>query len=435
MLFDNIKQIAKEMDLPEETVHDMIYKSILAGYKKHFGEDYDNLVFKVSDDGKTASFLTVKKVVENVRDSVLEISLKEAKKYKSNVSLGETIEVPFKPDILSRQAVEVVKSTFLSLKLQVDRDKVRSVFQPKIGDIIEGKISNIRGRNISVVVNLGNMKVDGVIPSEHTMPEDTKLFKIGDLIKGILIDIVDPEESDQEQVRKKSKDSKLILSRSVPKFIERLFFKNIPEVSKNIVEVKAVGRIAGERSKVAVYSKYQDVDPVGACIGVGGSRILSVSREVSGEKIDVVLWNPDLFEFAKNVFGKYAIHSVEDRGSEVILRIYESSLTVLGRDSINAKLFSQMIGKEVKVIAVSEGSGETTDIIEESEVDENTYVDYLPFDKNIIDKLKNKGIKTIGDLLENLDSLKSKGFTSREVAYINQIVNEYIEIEVEEEEK
>ncbi|MGC8964564.1 MAG: NusA N-terminal domain-containing protein [Brevinematia bacterium] len=434
MLFDNIKQIAREMDLPEETVHDMIYKSILAGYKKHFGDDYDNLVFKISEDGKTANFMVVKKVVENVKNPVVEISLKEAKKYKGNVNIGDSIEIPFKPDILSRQAVEVVKSTFLSLKSQVDRDKVRSIFQPKIGDIVEGRIGNIKNRNIEVIIDLGNMKVDGIIPSEHTMPEDTKLFKVGDVIKAVLIDIVDPEEGKQDQIKRKTKDSRLILSRTVPSFIERLFFKNIPEVSRGIVEVKAIGRIPGEKSKVAVYSKYPDVDPVGACIGVGGSRILSVSREISGEKIDVVLWSPDLFEFAKNVFGKYAVHSVEDRPNEVILKIFENNLSVLGRNSINSKLFSQMIGKEVKVMSVGQGTDEVSDvIIEESEVDENTYIDYLPFDRGIIDKLKSKGIKTIGDLIENINSLKSKGFTPGEVTYINQIVNEYIEVEVEEE--
>ncbi|MCS7299155.1 MAG: transcription termination factor NusA [Spirochaetia bacterium] len=433
MTFENIKQIVQAMELPEDIVHKMLEKALLAGYKKEYGKDYDNMVFRISEDGKKAEILAIKEVVEEVKDSVLEISLENAKKYKDNPKIGDKVEVPVLPSKFSRHAIDVIRNVLLSQKAEIERDKVNSIFKAKVGDIFLCKISNMKGRNIDLIIDFGNFKIDGFIPYEHLMPEDHKLFKVGDTIKAVLIDIFNPQDK-QESNRKINRDAKLILSRTVPEFVKKLFHNNIPEVSKGIVEVKAVGRIPGERSKVAVYSVFPDVDPVGACIGVGGSRIMSVSKEISGEKIDVVLWSPDTQEFAKNVFGRSSVHSVEERQNEILIRIYESYLYVLGKNSINVKIFSQMVGKDVKVMLVEEKTSQKPEIfIEEEEVNENTYVDYLPFDKDILDKIKSKNIKTIGMLLERMEDLKSLGFSSREISHINKIVNEYIEVEVEEE--
>jgi len=270
------------------------------------------------------------------------------------------------------------------------------------------------------------------------MPDDHKIFSVGDTIKAVLVDIIAPEEPTEEEKtkRRRSKESKLLLSRTSPDFIKRLFEQNIPEVNKGIVQVIAVGRIAGEKSKVAVASRYQDVDPVGACIGVGGSRIAFVSKEVSGEKIDVVLWNDDIAEFAKNVFGRGTIHSIENREEELILKVYDSVLSqVVGKKRMNVTLFEKMIGKPVKVIAIEvekEGSEGAPIEIEEDTINENTYVDYLPFDRAILNKMKEKGLKTIGLLLENLENLKELDFTPSEISHINDVINEYIEIEIEE---
>lgn len=436
MLLDNIKKIVYEMELPEDLVHKMLEKALLAGYKREYGKEYDNMVFRISEDGRKAEILSLKTVVDKVNDPVVEISINDAKKFTKDPKVGDKIEVPISPDKFSRQAIEAIRNALISQKLEIERDKVNSIFKAMLGNILQCKISNMKGKNIDVIIDFGNFKVDGVIPYNHLMPEDHKLFKTGDTIKAVLIDIEslqDTQESTGKKVQRK--ESRLILSRTVPEFIKKLFYNNIPEVNKGVVEIKAIGRIPGERSKVAVYSVFPDVDPVGACIGVGGSRIISVSKEVSGEKIDVVQWSSNIEEFAKNVFGKFAVHSVEDRGGEILVKIYESYLNVLGKNSINVKLFSQMVGKDVKVMLVEEGKvtqkGEV--FIEEDEINENTYVDYLPFDKDILDKLKAKNIKTIGTLLENLDSLKSMGFSSREISHINSIINEYIEIEVEEE--
>lgn len=433
MILLDIKKIVQEMDLPEDIVHKMLQNAFLAGYKREYGKNYDNMVFRITDDGKKAEILSVKTVVEKVVDPVLEISLEEARKISKNAKIGDKIEVFLSPENFSRQAVEVIKNTFLSMKMEIERDKVASIFRNKIGDILVCRISNMKGRGIDVIVDMGNLKIDGFIPTEHLMPEDHKLFKPGDNIKAVLIDIVNPQEG-QEVISRKStrKESKLILSRTVPEFIKKLFFNSIPEVNKGVVEIKAVGRIAGERTKVAVYSNFPGIDPVGACIGIGGSRIISVSKEVSGEKIDVVLWSDDISEFVRNVFGKDAVHSVEMREGEVLIKIFESHLSVLGKNSINVKLLSQMINKDVKVMLMPEEQSREV-FIEEEEVNENTYVDYLPFDKEVLDKLKQKNIKTIGNLLENIDSLKSLGFSSREISHITSIINEYIEVEVEEE--
>lgn len=433
-LSDTIKEIVKEMELPEDIIHKMLEKAFLAGYKKEYGEEYDNMVFKVSDDGKRVEIFSLKTVVEKVKNPVLEISVEEARKLVKEPKVGDKVEVKIPFDKFGRDAIKVIRNVFLSQKAEIERDKVNSIFRAKVGDILSCRISNMKGRNIDVIIDFGNSKVDGVIPYEHLMPEDHKLFKTGDIIKAVLIDIINPQG---EAVGKKSfrKESKLLLSRTVPEFVKRLFYNSIPEVNKGIVEIKAIGRVPGERSKVAVYSVFPDVDPVGACIGVGGSRIIGVSKEVSGEKIDVVLWSSDIEEFARNVFGRSAVHSVEERKGEVLVRMYESFLTALGKNSINVKLFSQMVGKDVKVMLVQEEKvlQKREIFIEEGEINENTYVDYLPFDKDILDKLKAKDIKTIGKLLESIEHLRSLGFSPREISHINKIVNEYIEVEVEEE--
>ncbi|MEN2997982.1 MAG: NusA N-terminal domain-containing protein [Brevinematia bacterium] len=436
MVFDNLKKILQEMDLPEDIVHKMLEKALLAGYKKEYGKDYENMVFRISEESKKVEILSLKTVVDKVRDPVLEISVEDAKKFLKSPKAGDKVEVPVMPNKFSRQAIEVIRNVLLSQKAEMERDKVNSIFRAKIGDILQCKISSMKGRNIDVVIDFGSFKVDGVITFEHLMPEDHKLFKTGDIIKAVLIDILNPQESQEVSSRRSVRqESKLLLSRTTPEFIKKLFYSSIPEVSKGIVEIKAIGRIPGERSKVAVYSVFPEVDPVGACIGVGGSRIISVSKEVSGEKIDVVLWSNDVREFARNVFGRNAVYSVEEREREILVKIYESFLSVLGKNSVNVKLFSQMVGKDVKVMLVQEEKSlQRKEIfIEEDEINENTYVDYLPFDKDVLDKLKASNIKTIGSLLENLDNLKSLGFSSREISHINKIINEYIEIEVEEE--
>ncbi len=436
MMLLDIKKIFQELDLPEDIVQKMLQNAFLAGYKKEYGNNYDNMVFRISEDGKKAEIISIKTIVEKVKDPVLEISIDKAKKISSDAKIGDKIEVPISPENFSRQAVEVIKNVFLSMKMEIERDKVTSIFKNKIGDILVCKISNMKGRGIDVIVDIGTLKIDGFIPPEHLMSEDHRLFKTGDNIKAVLIDIITPQETQETNTKRNiRRESKLILSRTVPEFIKKLFFNNIPEVNKGIVEIKAVGRIAGERSKVAVYSNFPGIDPVGACIGIGGSRIISVSKEVSGEKIDVVLWSDDVSEFVKNVLGRDAVHSVEVREKEVLVKIFESHLNILGKNSINVKLLSQMINKDVKVMLISEEQSpyKSEIFIEEEEVNENTYVDYLPFDKEVLDKLKEKNIKTIGNLLENLDSLKSLGFSSREISHINSIINEYIEVEIEEE--
>jgi N utilization substance protein A len=436
----SIKEVSRMLELPEEIVTKMLENALVEGYKKEFGEEYDNVSVKLDENSQKLEVFAIKKVVDKVRNPVLEISLDEAKRYSKDVGVGDQISVPIDISKFSRGALEAIKSSIFKQKTEIERDKVNSIFRNKIGEIITAKIANIRGKNIEVIVDLGNIKVDGILPYEHQMPEDHRIFSVGDTIKAVLIDIISPssdEEKEDTKVKKKrQRESKLLLSRTTPEFIKKLFEQNIPEVSKGIVQVVAVGRIAGERSKVAVASKYQDVDPVGACIGVGGSRIAFVSKEVSGEKIDVVLWSGDIVEFARNVFGRDAIHSVEDRGNEVILKVYDSYLSrVVGKKLINITLFEKMIGKSVKVISIDvekESTGEPPIEIEEDMINENTYVDYLPFDRVILNKMKEKGLKTIGSLIENLDNLKDLGFTPSEISHINGVINEYIEIEVEE---
>lgn len=434
----NIKEVSRMLDLPEEIVTKMIQNALFEGYKKEYGEEYENISVKLDDSAQKLEIFAIKKVVDKVRNDVLEISLDDAKKFYKDAKIGDQINIPVDVSKFGRAALEAIKSSIFRQKAEVERDKVNSIFKNKIGEIIVSKVTNIRGKNIEVIVDIGNIKVDGIIPYEHQMPDDHKIFSVGDTIKAVLVDIIAPEEPTEEEKtkRRRSKESKLLLSRTSPDFIKRLFEQNIPEVNKGIVQVIAVGRIAGEKSKVAVASRYQDVDPVGACIGVGGSRIAFVSKEVSGEKIDVVLWNDDIAEFAKNVFGRGTIHSIENREEELILKVYDSVLSqVVGKKRMNITLFEKMIGKPVKVIAIEvekEGSEGAPIEIEEDTINENTYVDYLPFDRAILNKMKEKGLKTIGLLLENLENLKELDFTPSEISHINDVINEYIEIEIEE---
>ncbi len=431
----NIKEVSKMLDLPEDLVKKMIEKALIAGYKKEFGKEYDNVVIGSSEDLKKLEVFSIKKVVEEVKDPVLEISLEEARKYAKDININETINIPVDITKFGRPALDVIRNTLIQEKIEIEKDKIASIIRAKIGDIVTGKITNIRNRNIFVIINVGSEKIDGILPYDKQLPDEYRNYRVGDNINALVEDVISSEENDQKAKRKgvTFSDSKALLSRVSPEFVKKLFENNIPEVQKGLVEIKSIARIPGERSKVAVYSKFQGVDPVGACIGVGGSRILSVSREISGEKIDIVLWSDDLLSFARNVFGRDAVEYVEDRGSEVIIRIYEDRFDVIGKKSINIKLFEKLIEKNVKVIAVDVSSEKKEIFIDKDEIGEDTYVDYLPIDKSVIVKLKEKDIKTIGKLVENLPNLKSLGFLPKEISHIVEIVNEYIEVEVEEE--
>ena len=277
-----IEMLCREKGISKEDVIEAVKIGIVnaarkAGYK-------GQLVVKIDEDGRDFGIFQEKTVVEQVKDPDYEISLEEAKQlFGEDVKVGEKVLVEIKTEELGRIAAKAAAQVIHEKISDAERRALFDYFKEKIGDVISGTVKEIK-RNKDIVLDLG--RVVGVLPKEEQIPKER--YKIGDRVRAYIYDVVFDYKRYNRRKPSRIDDYPppyVILSRTHPKFLKRLMEIEIPEVADGLVEIKAVAREPGVRAKVAVDAKEDFIDPVGACIGVKGSRILPISRELSGEKI------------------------------------------------------------------------------------------------------------------------------------------------------
>ncbi|OGE82350.1 MAG: transcription termination/antitermination protein NusA [Candidatus Doudnabacteria bacterium RIFCSPLOWO2_01_FULL_44_21] len=343
-----LNQIAEEKDINKDELLKMIEVSLAAAFRKDYGKKDQNIVVEFNPETLGTKVYDVKKVVEEVLDPMKEMSLADAKTHKKNAKLEDEIRMDITPKTgakFGRIAAQTAKQVIVQKIREAERGVLFTDYKAKERQLVSGMIQRVEGD--TVLVDLG--KTTGVLfPSEQIKGEK---YTIGSRIKALIL-----------HVEPTAKGPKITLSRSHPDVVRRLFELEVPEISNGIVEIKAVAREAGSRTKIAVWSSQDGVDPIGACVGQRGSRVQVVIAELSGEKIDIIAWSEDTVKFIANALSPAKILNVtlNDEVKESKVGVLEDQLSLaIGKAGQNVRLAARLTGwkidiAEEKIAAASE---------------------------------------------------------------------------------
>ncbi len=329
-----IAQLAAEKNLPKEVVFEAVEVALASAYKKD-NLAQSNVVVKINPEDGTMRVFTTRDVVEEVEDDKIQMTVEEARQLKSDAALGDVLEFDATPANAGRIAAQTAKQVVLQRLREAEREVVYEEYAGKEGDIVSGVVQRLEGRN--VIVDLG--KTEAVLPP----PEQarTEHYRSGQRLKVLLVEVF-----------KAAKGPQVVVSRTHKDLLRRLFELEVPEIFKGIVEIKSIAREAGYRSKVAVYSRQEGVDPVGACVGMRGIRIQNVVNELNGERIDVVVWDPEPSRFVANALSPAQVVSVTNRDdentAEVVVPDRQLSLAI-GKEGQNARLAAKLTGWRIDI--------------------------------------------------------------------------------------
>ena len=432
-----IRQLIQEKGYSEESVRQTIERALKAAYKRTYGTD-ENAIVKFEDDMSDVKIYSRKVVVDGVYDPVKEIELEDAQKLSSEIEEGDEVDIIENPKEFDRSAVDRGKQTAHQGLTETFKDSLYNDYKDKVGEIIIGYYQ--REKNGNIYVDLGNAgKIEGYLPLKNQ--SKLEFYEKGDRIKGLIV-----------EVKKTNSGLQLVLSRSDPKLVSSILEKEVPEISDGTVEITKIVRDAGYRTKIAVYSKREEVDPVGACVGLKGVRIQNVIRELLNEKIDVLKYDPDPVVFIKNALSPAQVDRViiMDADKKQALAIVQDSQfsLAIGRQGQNVRLANRLCDWNIDVKTVEQAA--EIDFSEISTVqsarslfndgedsfDEITTIAELPgVDKEIADLLIANGFEQIEDFVEAFDNdtIHIEGVTADDLETINGLINENVEF-VEEDE-
>ena len=427
-----IRQLIQEKGYSEDSVKQTIEKALKAAYKRTYGTD-ENAIVKFEDDMSDVYIYSRKVVVDGVYDPVREYELEDAKKLSEDLEEGDEIDLLEDPKSFDRSAVSTGKQTAHQGLNETFKDSLYNEYKDKIGEIIIGYYQ--RERNGNIYVDLGNAgRLEGVLPVKYQ--SKLEFYEKNDRIKALIVDI-----------KKTSTGLQLILSRSDPKLVSSILEKEVPEIADGTVEIVKIVRDAGYRTKIAVSTKREEVDPVGACVGLKGIRIQNVIRELLNEKIDVLRWDPDPVEFIKNALspaqvGRVLITDADKRQALAIVEESQFSLAI-GRQGQNVRLANRLCDWNIDVKTIEQA--EEMDLSQFSTVqnahalfndevdesyDEITTVAELPgVDAEVAELLKANGIEEIQDFVEAYDDnrINIEGVSKEALDTINDLINQNVE--------
>ena len=367
-LLEALTLLEKEKNISKDTLLEAIEQSLIQACKNNFGKA-DNV--KVSINPETCEFhvWAEKTVVEEVTDDVTEIALSKAKMIRSTYELGDTVNVEIHSKEFGRIATQNAKNVILQKIREEERKVLYNEYYAKERDVVTGIVQRYLGKNVSV--NLG--KVDAIL-NENEMVKG-EVFRPTERIKVYILEVKDT-----------SKGPKILVSRTLPELVKRLFESEVTEVRDGTVEIKCIAREAGSRTKMAVYSNNPDVDPVGACVGINGARVNAIVNELRGEKIDIINWNENNAILIENALSPAKVISViaddDEKTAKVIVPDYQLSLAI-GKEGQNARLAARLTGFKIDIKSETQAkeSGEFDDLFgdngeyEESADYEDDYTD------------------------------------------------------------
>jgi N utilization substance protein A len=429
-----VHQLIQDRGMSEELVLQTIENTILAAYKRRFG-NADNAIVRFNDTNTEVSIFAKKKVVDGVYDPVAEIDLEEAKDLSPDADMGDELLIEVDPRDFDRIAVQSAKQTAHQSIREIQKDTLYSEYKGKEGEIIIGYYQ--RERNGTIYVDLG--KVEGILPKKYQSPRE--VYHVNDRIKALIT-----------EVNKTPSGLQVVLSRTHTDFVRAIFELEVPEVYDKTVEIHKIVREPGYRTKLAVYSNREDVDPVGACVGLKGVRIQAVIRELEGEKIDILKYDPDPRRFIKNALSPAEVREViiMDEGKHQALAVVNDSQLSLaiGKQGLNVRLANRLVDWNIDV--KTDAQFEEMDIASESRRavselfgDADAYeeelfrISELPgVDTQVAEALLENNIDFIEDFLAltEEEAAQMKGVSAEQIAALRLLIEEFVEIVEEEEE-
>jgi len=334
-----IEQIAKEKGIKEDVLFEAIDAALVTAYKKNYGTS-QNVKVTINRQNGDVDVFAKKTVVEVPKDDLLEISLEEAKKINRNYDIGDIVEIKVTPKNFGRIAAQTAKQVVVQRIREAERINVYEEFINKEDEIVTGLVQRKEKNN--VYIDLG--KTEAILGPNEQVPGET--YNIGDRIKTYVV-----------EVKKTTKGPQVILSRTHPGLVKRLFELEVPEIKEGIVEIKSISREAGSRTKMAVYSHDENVDAVGACVGQKGQRVQVIVDELRGEKIDIIEWSSDLAVFVTNALSPAKVISVkinkEENTANVVVSDSQLSLAI-GKEGQNARLAAKLTGCKIDIKSESQ---------------------------------------------------------------------------------
>ena len=436
-----IRQLIQEKGYSEDSVRQTIEKALKAAYKRTYGTD-ENAIVKFNEDMSDVAIYSRKVVLDGVWDPVKEIELEDAKKLAGDdVEEGDEIDILEDPKSFNRSAVSTGKPTAHQVLNETYKNSLMNEYKDKVGEIIIGY--HQRERNGNIYLDLGNAgRLEGVLPVKYQ--SKLEVYEKGDRIKALIV-----------EVKPTNSGVQLVLSRSDPKLVSSILEKEVPEIADGTVEIEKIVRDAGYRTKIAVSSKREEVDPVGACVGLKGVRIQNVIRELLNEKIDVLKYDPDPVVFIKNALSPAQVERViiMDNDKRQALAIVEDSQfsLAIGRQGQNVRLANRLCDWNIDVKTIEQAEEMDLSAVStvqnarnlfsdnEESYDEITTVAELPgVDAEVAKLLKDNGIEEIQDFVEAYDnkSINIEGVSQEALDKVNALITENVEfVEEDEEEK
>ncbi len=361
-LMEALDILEKEKNISKETLLEAIENSLITACKNHFGKSDNIKVYINSETGDFAVYAQ-KTVVEQVEDEVTEISLEKAKMMDSKYELGDTVNVEVKSKEFGRIATQNAKNVILQKIREEERKALFNQYYGKERDVVTGIVQRYNGRSISI--NLGN--VDAVLSENEQVKGE--VFRPTERIKVYILEVKDT-----------TKGPKILVSRTHPELVKRLFESEVTEVRDGTVEIKSIAREAGSRTKIAVYSHDPDVDPVGACVGMNGARVNAIVNELRGEKIDIINWSDNPAILIENALSPAKVVFVmaddEEKTAKVVVPDYQLSLAI-GKEGQNARLAARLTGFKIDIKSETQAK-EIEGFMEDFDADEEyeAYEDY-----------------------------------------------------------
>ena len=359
-LLEALNILEQEKNISKETLLEAIENSLVTACKNHFGKS-DNV--KVEIDPETCAFSCYqeKTVVDTVEDPVEEISLADAHKVNGNYQLGDIVRVEVKSKEFGRIATQNAKNVILQKIREEERKVIFDEYNSKEKDVVTGVVQRYIGKNVSI--NLG--KADALLTESEQIKGE--VFKPTERIKVYIL-----------EVKSTSKGPKILVSRTHPELVKRLFESEVTEVRDGIVEIKSIAREAGSRTKIAVWSNDPNVDPVGACVGMNGARVNAIVNELRGEKIDIITWDENPAILIQNALSPAKVISViadaDEKSAKVVVPDYQLSLAI-GKEGQNARLAARLTGFKIDIKSETQAreSGDFMDY--ENDYEEDDYDD------------------------------------------------------------
>lgn len=392
-----LDELCKEKGLDKATILDALKKALIKSYQKNY-DNQENVDVIIDEESGKIEVFALKNVVEEVEDSISEISIKDAKKINQTYDLGDVARIELTPKNFGRVAAQTARNIVIQKIRDAQRDSLYGEYIERSNEMITGLIQ--RADNYNLYVNLD--KIEGVVPLKEQVP--TENYAPNERMKFLI-----------KEVRNSSKDPQIILSRSSQDLITRLFELEVPEITEGVIEIYSIAREAGSRTKMAVFSNDETIDAVGACIGFKGARVNSIVEELQGEKIDIINFDKDIKVFISNALSPADIIDVivneKNKQSLVVVSSDQLSLAI-GKEGQNARLAARLTGWKIDIKSKEEFDTLSQDDIDEilglNEVEDPDIEESEEDDEEILDIIdeESEGTSESSNMVDDEESLE-----------------------------